>query len=70
MRGEPRLTHSLALDNALPSWITPNNQNWFSFLRTDRQSEPQILPLAIQVFQLNCQVYILAMRLSFYPFNF
>ncbi len=29
MRGEPRLTCSLALDNALPSWITPNSRTGF-----------------------------------------
>jgi hypothetical protein len=45
---ETRLTCSLLLDNALPSWVFPNNQNWFSFFRSDSFFESWFLPLVIQ----------------------
>ncbi len=49
-RRRTRLTYTLPPDNALPGWITPNNQNWFSFFRSARLFEPRILPLTVAVF--------------------
>jgi hypothetical protein len=52
---ETRLTCSLLLDNALPSWVFPNNQNWFSFFRSDSFFfESWLLPLAIQFLRKSC----------------